>query len=118
MPAPHDIRRNRPSRRRLPQLLRPNYSGELVMKRDSDYVVLTCAVCDRDTTHRYMPRSLTYEVRTPMCIDSPLSDVVVTVAFYCHDWSIDEGCSPQTRLNAQDAALVAEYCGVPMQPSV
>ena len=34
---------------------------------------------------------------------------------YSHNWSIAKGLSPQTRLIAQDAALLAENCAVPLQ---
>ena len=34
---------------------------------------------------------------------------------YSHNWSIAKGHSPQTPLIAQDAALLAENCGVPLQ---
>ena len=34
---------------------------------------------------------------------------------YSHNWSIAKGYSPQTPLISQDAALLAENCGVPLQ---
>ena len=36
---------------------------------------------------------------------------------YSHSWAIKKGCSPKTPFIAQDAALLAEHCRVPLQLS-
>ena len=44
---------------------RPNCGGDLAVKRNGDYVTITCIACGRDSSYRYMPKNLAYELRMP-----------------------------------------------------
>ena len=63
----------------MPKCPRPNCSGDLVMKHDGDYITITCIACGRDTTDRYAPRRLAYELRMTPQPSEPRPDLKLAI---------------------------------------
>ena len=65
-PAPTSEHGSRTPRRPLPRCPRPHCHGNMIMRRDGDYVTVSCLACSRPGVHLYRPRPLRYEIRLPL----------------------------------------------------
>ena len=64
--SPPDNGERRLPRRSITKCPRPNCRGNIVRRRDGDYVTLSCLACGRYVHDQYRPTRLGYQVRLPL----------------------------------------------------
>ena len=64
-PAPTSDLGSHTPRRPLPRCPRPHCGGNMIAKRDGDYVMSSCLACGRRVNEQYRPTTLAYEVKLP-----------------------------------------------------
>ena len=65
-PAPTSDHGCHTPRRPIPTCPRPHCHGNMITRRDGDYVTVSCLACSRPGVHLYRPRPLRYEIRLPL----------------------------------------------------
>ena len=65
-PATTSDHGSRTPRMPLPTCPRPHCHGNMITRRDGDYVTTSCLACSRPNADAYRPRPLRYEIRLPL----------------------------------------------------